>query len=83
MIIVPTIDKIIKMNEELKKYNVPVLYTKELLNDSIAKKVIEDTNAEICILHSGHNVSIDDFEEGITFLEIWENNLKALERGIL
>lgn len=79
----PTIDKILKMNEELKKYNVPVLYTKELLNDSIAKKVIEDTNAEICILHSGHNVSIDDFEEGITFLEIWENNLKALERGIL
>ena len=42
----PTIDKIIKMNEELKKYNVPVLYTKELLNDSIAKKVIEEVSVE-------------------------------------
>lgn len=79
----PTIEKIIKMNTELKQYNVPVLYTKELLNDSIAKKVIEDTNAEICLLHSGHNVSIDDFNEGITFLKIWENNLVALERGLL
>ncbi len=79
----PTIEKIIKMNTELKEKNVPVLYTKELLNDSIARKVIEDTNAELCLLHSGHNVSINDFNEGITFLEIWRNNLKALERGLL
>lgn len=79
----PTIDKIIKMNTELKEKSVPVLYTKELLNDNIARKVIEDTNAEICLLHSGHNVSIEDFNNGITFLEIWENNLKALERGLL
>lgn len=79
----PTIDKIIKMNTELKENKVPVLYTKELLNDSIAKKVIEDTNAEVCLLHSGHNVSINDFKEGITFLDIWQNNLKALERGLL
>ncbi len=79
----PTIEKIIKMNTELKEKQVPVLYTKELLNDSIARKVIEDTNAEICLLHSGHNVSINDFNEGITFLDIWQNNLKALERGLL
>ena len=68
---------------ELKENEVPVLYTKELLNDSIAKKVIEDTNAKICLLHSGHNVSINDFNDGITFLDIWQNNLKALERGLL
>ena len=71
------------MNTELKEKEVPVLYTKELLNDSIARKVIEDTSAEICLLHSGHNVSIDDFKEGITFLSIWENNIIALRRGLL
>lgn len=79
----PTIDKIIQMNTELKNNDVPVLYTKELLNDSIAKKVIEDTNAKICLLHSGHNVSIDDFQKGITFLDIWKNNIEALKRGLL
>ena len=71
------------MNTELKNNDVPVLYTKELLNDSIAKKVIEDTNAKICLLHSGHNVSIDDFQKGITFLDIWKNNIEALKRGLL
>lgn len=79
----PTVDKIIQMNTELKNNNIPVLYTKELLNDSIARKVIEDTNSEICLLHSGHNVSIDDFNKGITFLEIWQNNIEALKRGLL
>ena len=79
----PTIDKIIKMNTELKEKNVPVLYTKELLNDNIAKKVIEDTNASICLLHTGHNVSISDFKNGVTFIDIWENNIVALERGLL
>lgn len=79
----PTIEKIIRMNTELKEKEVPVLYTKELLNDNIARKVIEDTNAEICLLHSGHNVSIDDFQDGITFLSIWQNNIIALRRGLL
>lgn len=79
----PTIEKIIKMNTELKEKEVPVLYTKELLNDSIARKVIEDTNAEICLLHSGHNVSINDFKEGITFLSIWQDNIIALRKGLL
>lgn len=79
----PTIEKIIRMNTELKEKEVPVLYTKELLNDNIARKVIEDTNAEICLLHSGHNVSINDFKEGITFLSIWQNNIIALRKGLL
>ena len=71
------------MNTELKEKEVPVLYTKELLNDNIARKVIEDTNAEICLLHSGHNVSINDFKEGITFLSIWQDNIIALRKGLL
>ncbi len=79
----PTIDKIIKMNTELKNNDIPVVYTKELLNDRIARKVIVDTNSEICLLHSGHNVSIDDFNQGITFLDIWQNNIEALKRGLL
>ena len=79
----PTIEKIIRMNTELKEKEVPVLYTKELLNDNIARKVIEDTNAEICLLHSGHNVSINDFKEGITFLSIWQDNIIALRKGLL
>ncbi len=79
----PTIEKMVQMNRLLKDNNVKILYTKELLNDLIAQKVIEDTNAELCLLHSAHNVSIEEFKEGITYLQIWENNLDALRKGLL
>lgn len=79
----PTIDKILAMNKEIIDKNVPVVYTKELLNDSIARKIIEGSNAKLVLLHSGHNVSKEDFERGITFLEIWHNNVEALKEGLL
>lgn len=79
----PTIDKILAMNKEIIDKNVPVVYTKELLNDSIARKIIEGSNAKLVLLHSGHNVSKEDFEIGITFLEIWHNNVEALKEGLL
>ena len=79
----PTIDKILSINKEIIEKNIPVVYTKELLNDSIARKLIEGSNAKLMILHSGHNVSSSDFEKGITFLEIWHNNIEALKEGLL
>ena len=79
----PSIDKIMNMNKEIIENDIPVIYTKELLNDSIARKVIEGTNAKIVLLHSGHNISISDFKQGITFLDIWKQNIIALEEGLL
>lgn len=79
----PTIDKILSINKEIIEKNIPVVYTKELLNDNIARKLIEGSNAKLMILHSGHNVSSSDFEKGITFLEIWKNNIEALKEGLL
>ena len=79
----PTIDKILAVNKEIIDNNIPVVYTKELLNDNIARKLIEGSNAKLIVLHSGHNVSSSDFKKGITFLEIWHNNIEALKEGLL
>ena len=79
----PTIDKILAVNKEIIDNNIPVVYTKELLNDNIARKLIEGSNARLIVLHSGHNVSSSDFKKGITFLEIWHNNIEALKEGLL
>lgn len=79
----PTIDKILSINKEIIENNVPVVYTKELLNDNIARKLIEGSDAKLRVLHSGHNVSSSDFKQGITFLEIWHNNIEALKEGLL
>ena len=79
----PTIDKILTINKEIIDNDIPVVYTKELLNDNIARKLIEGSDAKLRVLHSGHNVSSSDFKQGITFLEIWHNNIEALKEGLL
>lgn len=80
----PGISIIIDMNNQIKEKNIPVIYVKELMTDTaMAEAIIKDTNAEVLVLHSGHNVNLSDFNKGITYFEIIEQNIKNLERGLL
>ena len=80
----PSISIIIDMNKQIKEKNIPVIYVKELMADTaMAEAIIKDTNAEILVLHSGHNVNFLEFNRGITYFEIIEQNIKNLERGLL
>lgn len=80
----PAISTIIQMNEAIKKENIPVIYIKELMTDnSMAKTITKGTSAAILVLHSGHNVSREDFNNNISYLDILKNNIKNLERGLL
>ena len=80
----PSISIIIDMNKQIKEKNIPVIYVKELMADTaMAEAIIKDTNAEILVLHSGHNVNFLDFNRGITYFEIIEQNIKNLERVLL
>lgn len=78
----PSIDEIILFIKEISENNIPVIYTKELLTNTVASKIQKDTNAEIVLLHSAHNISKEDFNEGITYLDIMQNNVLALMRGL-
>lgn len=80
----PAISTIIKINEMIKNNHVPVIYVKELMTDtSMAKTIIKNTNAEILVLHSGHNISREDFKNNVTYLDILNSNIYNLERGLL
>lgn len=78
----PSLNDIIAMNEELKIHNVKYIYVKELTSTAMATRVIQGTDCQIQILHSGHNLASTDFSSGLTLLEILENNLEALKKGV-
>ncbi len=78
----PSLDDIMTMTNEIKENNIPVVYTKELLNTAVAEKIVKGTNAELVLLHSGHNVSREDFNLGVTFIEIMRKNVDALQKGL-
>ena len=70
-----------RLTKTIESKNVKNVFCTELSNQNIAKALKELLNVEIIELHSAHNVTLDDFNEGITYVDILYRNAKALERG--
>ena len=66
----------------IKEKNIKYVYYVEMSNKNIANAVKQETNVELIELHSAHNVTLDDFNAGKTYLDIIKSNQKALERGL-
>lgn len=78
----PSMTTIINVINDMKRENIKVIYVKELLSDKVAKMISEATGAEIVLLHSCENVSKEDFDNGKSYLEIMNDNVKALAKGL-
>ena len=68
--------------EIIKTENIPVIYYEELIEPQVAKTISEQTGAKMLLLHSAHNVSKEDFDKGITYLDIMKQNLLNLQEGL-
>ena len=66
----------------IKDNKIPYLYYIELSNEKIANTLIEQTWAEKLKLHSGQNVSKEEFDSGVTYLSIMRDNLESLKKGL-
>jgi len=67
----------------VKNNKVPYIYHVELTNRNTAEAVAEQTGAKMLLLHSYHNVSKQDFENGITYLDLLKQNVANLKTGLL
>ncbi len=77
----PSLNTIIDVINKIRNNNVKVIYTKELINDSVARMIQAQTGVEILLLHSCHSVSSNDFDTK-TFLEIMQQNVYNLAKGL-
>uniref|UniRef100_UPI00260E5792 metal ABC transporter substrate-binding protein n=1 Tax=uncultured Brachyspira sp. TaxID=221953 RepID=UPI00260E5792 len=66
----------------IKENNIPYLYYIELSNEKIANTLSEQTGAGKLKLHSGQNVSKEEFNSGVTYLSIMRDNLESLKKGL-
>ena len=66
----------------IKDNNIPYLYYIELSNEKIANTLIEQTGVSKLKLHSGQNVSKEEFNSGISYLSIMKDNLENLKKGL-
>lgn len=79
----PSISTIVEIINQIKQNNIPAIYIKELQSITAAEMIANNTGAEILMLHSGHNVSKDDFDNPeISFLSLMRQNVLNLARGL-
>lgn len=67
---------------KVKQENLNVVLKIELTSDKLARTITEETGAKILELNSAHNISKADFDRGVTYADIMENNLKVLEEAL-
>lgn len=78
----PSIDTMLYLIDKVKADQIPVVYYLELSSTKIARTISEETGAKMLLLHSCHNVSKDDFNRGVTYLELMEQNVINLREGL-
>ena len=68
--------------DKLKSENIGTVFCLEFSNQKLAKTIAESTNADIKILYSCHTVTKEDFDSGITYIDLMEKNAKALKEAL-
>jgi zinc transport system substrate-binding protein len=78
----PSVKRISEIISLIGNENIPVIYYEELVEPKVAKSIAEETGIKALLLHSGHNVSKSDFDSGITYIEIMQQNAENLREGL-
>ena len=68
--------------DKIKQEQIPVVLYPELSNHRLADTIAEETGAKALMLHSCHNVTQEDFNNGITYIELMKKNVEVLREAL-
>jgi zinc transport system substrate-binding protein len=66
----------------VKDENIPYIYHVELSNRNVADAIAEQTGAEALLLNSCENITKDDFDAGVTYVDLMTANVENLRKGL-
>ena len=69
--------------DKVKAERIPVVFYREFSNETIAHTISEATGAVPMLMHSCHNVTRDDFERGVGYLELMSANVENLRKALV
>ncbi len=67
---------------QVQERQLPAVFYLELSSQRVAQIIGEETGAAPMLLHSCHNVTRREFEEGVTYLQLMEQNVENLRIGL-
>lgn len=78
----PSARTIAYLIDKVNEYGIPAVYYLELSSPRVAEIISEETGAEPLLLHSCHNVTRAEFDAGVTYLDLMEQNVENLRKGL-
>lgn len=68
--------------DKVKADKIPVVFHIELSNEQMCDSICSATGAKKELLNAVHNVSKDDFNAGVTYLDLMEHNVEVLREAL-
>lgn len=78
----PSASTIAYIIDKVKSEKLPVIYYIEFSNHKVADSISEATGAKTLLFHSCHNVSREDLDKGVTYLELMKRNAENLKEAL-
>lgn len=78
----PSARTIAYLIDKIREEGIPAVYYLELSSHSTARVISEETGAKALLLHSCHNVTRREFDQGVTYLQLMERNVENLRQGL-
>jgi zinc transport system substrate-binding protein len=78
----PSAKTIAYLIDKVRTEGIPVIYYLELSSHRVSEIIAEETGAVPLLLHSCHNVTRQEFDGGVTYLQLMEQNVINLRKGL-
>ena len=68
--------------DKTRQEKIPVVLHIELSNQKMAKAIAEATGAQVRQLHAAHNLTRQDFQNGLGYLDFMRQNIAVLKEAL-
>ena len=68
--------------DKIKAEGIPVIFTIENSDRNVAETISGETGAKVLEFHSCHNITKSELENGVTYVDLMERNLKNLKEAL-
>lgn len=78
----PSAGTIASLIDKVNSENISTIFYVEFSNHKIADAIAESTGKKTAMLHSCHNITREDLENGATYISLMEQNLETLKEAM-
>jgi len=78
----PTANAISELIKTIEEKNIKIIFFEELIEPRVANVIAEQTNTTPMLLHGAHNVTKQEMDSNITYIEIMLENAEKLKEAL-